>query len=233
VADCRRTRPNVPLLVVALLLKCAWHGAIADLETVGSEEPSRYRLGSLMETVRLPPRERPSGMRFTILVFSFTSKDAGQRYRMQQILRHFGFKRFAQNAYANVNFEDSGFRRVLEQEGLSENAFLFTHADDGDAELTARLIALWSPERIAESMKRFALELEAFFDDAPIEDGALFCRFFYAGAAYYEHFTVRLPNIPEGMISGEAPLTRIEKLLADFQACHRDRLIGYYCRVNS
>jgi DNA-binding transcriptional regulator PaaX len=203
------------------------------IETVGSREPARYRLGSLVETIRLTRRERPDTASFKILIFAFSSKDAVQRYRMQQILKHFGFMRFAQNAYVNVNFEDTGLRQVLEQEGLSENAYLFSHSGEEDAKLQARLIALWSPERIARSLERFARNLEEFIGDAPLEDEALFCRYFYGGTAYYEHFTSRLPNIPEDKISKEKPLTKIERFLEDFRTRHKGRLIRYYCEINA
>jgi hypothetical protein len=170
-------------------------------------------------------------MRFTILIFSFTSGNARERYWMQQILKHFGFTRFAQNAYANINFDDAGLRTILKEKGLEDNAFLFSHADE-DPGMTKRLIALWSPERIAESLERFAHGLKGFLDDTPLEGEALFCRFFYAGTAYYEHFTTRLPNIPEDRISDKTPLTRIEKLIADFQARHGERMIRYYAGIN-
>ena len=74
--------------------------------------------------------------------------------------------------------------------------------------------------------------MKEYFDDAPLEDEALFCRYFFARAAYYEHFSSRLPNIPEGEISGAAPLTRIEKRLEEFQSRHAKRMIRYYDKIN-
>src|SRR4030042_1558108 len=117
--------------------------AAGELESFIDEAGVTQSQKTISGVVRAWP-ERPEG--FLIGVFSFRAPEEAERRAVRETLRHFGFKRFAQNTYINGMIDTAGLETEMRNAGVADRSYVFRRPQIDDPALLRRLAAVFDGE---------------------------------------------------------------------------------------
>jgi DNA-binding transcriptional regulator PaaX len=210
--------------------------ALSRLRTTGElvsfADPSgvtRFRLtetqNSVSGVVRAWP-ERPEG--FLIGVFSFRAPEEAKRRAVRETLRHFGFKRIAQNTYINGMIDTSGLEAEMKRAGVADRFYVFRCPEIDDPTLLGRLAEVFDVKNRKRTLEDFREELAAFLEEPGIDSMEIGRRVFYAGPVHHRISFAEEPPIPARILPPGYPLSELRSYLDAAITTRRSDIVRYY-----
>jgi len=190
---------------------------------------TRYRLSDetfAMGTAQVRADRRPEG--FLIAIFSFKTEEAEARSVLRGILKSYGFRKLAQNAYIHGRIESSGLMAAVRGAGLEDNFFLFTCVDIDDDRLVGRVFELFDLKGRAAYLREYLTRLKDFLPDGISGDDAA-RRLLYVGAVHWERVEAGEPPFPARYLPKDYSLAEIQSFYGKRLMEGAQALLGY-CR---
>jgi DNA-binding transcriptional regulator PaaX len=187
--------------------------------------PSTLEMGA----TQIHSDRRPEG--FLLAVFSFRSEENAGRLALRGVLKNFGFRKLAQNTYIHGRIGTEGLRTVIRALGLEEHFFLFTCPEIEDADLVARILALFDIEGRRTELREYLVRLKAFLPGDLPED-ELARRLLYVGAVHWERIEASEPPFPAKHLPADYALAEIHRFYGKKITEGRKALLFYYEKVN-
>lgn len=193
---------------------------------------TRYKMGKMLTLISEQAALFGRGEGFTIAIFNFKTDEEKQRYRVREILRSFGFKKFAQNTYIALKVNSKSIGRELAQWGLQDNVFLFDCTDAGETSVKARISSLWHLEEWEERLTAFYNKMKIYLDFTDIDDETRYKRYSIAYSIFFSYFYEKHPSIPLDYFPEGYPLGEIFELFEKIVQTYGAQISGYYCCLN-
>lgn len=161
-----------------------------------AEGRTRYRLSPAtfaMGAAQTHAATRPEG--FLLAVYSFETEEGEGRAALRALLKSYGFRKLAQNAYVHGRIPTEGLQAAVRGQGLEEHLFLFPCAELEDEGLVRRILDIFGVEGRARELREYLERLEAFLPEGLGGEEAA-RRLLYAGAVHWELVEAREPPMP-------------------------------------
>jgi DNA-binding transcriptional regulator PaaX len=193
---------------------------------------ARYRLSPAtfaMGSAQLGSGARKEG--FLLAVFSFRAEEGEDRAALRGLLKDYGFRKLAQNAYIHGRIATEGLREAVRELGLESHLFLFTCPDIDDERLIARILELFDLEGRRKELREYLARLKPFLAEGlPPDDLAR--RLLYVGAVHWERVEAGEPPFPAKFLPSDYALPSIQEFYGRRLEESRELILDYYRRHN-
>jgi len=196
------------------------------------EGRNRYRLAPAtlaMGMALIHSEQRPEG--FLLAIFSFKQEDNEERSALRGLLKAYGFRKLAQNAYIHGRIETESLRAAIRELGLEEHLFLFTCPAIEDEDLVARILSLFDIEGRRRMLRDYLARLTSFLPDG-LSGDELARRLLYVGAVHYELIETSEPPFPARLLPEGYALDGIRSLYGRKIAEGERAMFAYYEKTN-
>jgi DNA-binding transcriptional regulator PaaX len=213
-------------------LRTAMSRLRASGELVGFDDESdvtRFRLSEARRAISdvvIGWETRPEG--FIIGVFSFKKENEAERRFVRETLRHFRFKRIAQNTYISGMIDTAGLNAAMTRAGVAEHFYLFRCPTIDDPSLLLRLKQIFDVRGRARELAAFLQKLKAFLEEPGMDAMEFGRRLFYAGPVHHTKSFVEEPPLPAGLLPPGYPLPELRGYLRAAMAARSGDVLGYY-----
>jgi DNA-binding transcriptional regulator PaaX len=204
-----------------------------DIIPVDSDDKVRYRVSALQMEAMQNVLSRKQKLRkgYVIAVYSFEKQQERERREIRTLLEYAGFIRFAQNAYINMQIDETELRKNLDAASLSGNVYLFNVDSMRDAEMAKLAVAWRIPER-ALFLEEFYRDAVAFLAGTDGSDADIFNRVGTVWIAFILHVNNTEMPLPEEMLPADYAFARIQKYLNGQSMQQGKRMLDYYLKEN-
>jgi len=193
---------------------------------------NRYALAPAtfaMGTAQIHAEQRPLG--FLLAVFAFKTEEQEGRAALRNLLKSYGFRKLAQNAYIHGRIDTEGLRAAIRELGLEQHFYLFTCPDIEDERLIARILALFDLEGRRKELHEYLARLRPFLTERLGRD-ELARRLLYVGAVHWERIEASEPPIPSRYLPSGYSFPEIQGFYGQRLEEGRTALLEYYREVN-
>lgn len=169
---------------------------------------------------------------FSVVIFSFATKQEKQRRDARFLLQAFGFRLFAQNTYIRRKIQRDPFENSLKEYGLINNVFLFECLDPGTREFKKRLFTQFDMEKAIDLANAFYADLNNFLSD-DIDEMEYSRRIIYTGPVYYKICFANEVPVPETYYPENYPIKQLKIYFQSISESRWKSFISYYMYIEN
>ncbi|MBN2442435.1 MAG: hypothetical protein JXJ04_13860 [Spirochaetales bacterium] len=169
---------------------------------------------------------------FSIVIFSFTTKQEKQRRDARFLLQAFGFRLFAQNTYIRRKIQREPFENSLKEYGLLNNVFLFECLDPGTEEFKNRLFTQFNMEEAIRLTNTFYADLNNFLSD-DLDEMEYSRRILYIGPVYYNICYAQEVPVPENYYPENYSIKQLKLYFQSIPESRWKDFISYHMHIEN
>ncbi len=190
-----------------------------------------YKMSDMREKISNYYMSGNNKKEFTIVVFSFKRENKTERYQIRKILKKFGFRMLAQNAYINLKIRKEEFISRIKDAGFESNLYIFDTLENIEPFVAKNILKAWDMDNNLKELNDFYIDLKDFisFDNNDPEN--IFNHLGYAGVVVFSYFQRNELPVPDVYLPENYPLKIINTDLINANMKYINITKKYYLRL--